>query len=29
MQRIAPRPVGSGAVMWCASAVDAAPMTSA
>ena len=29
MHRIAPRPAGSGAVMWWASAVDAAPMTSA
>ena len=29
MQRTAPRPLGSGAVMWCASAVEAAPITSA
>ena len=29
MQRTAPLPLGSGAVMWCASAVEAAPITSA
>jgi hypothetical protein len=29
MQRIAPLPEGSGAVMWWASAVEAAPITSA